>query len=88
MKADIDRIEKAAHSFSQAAKEISRVSDKLEKTIQDLDENWQDSGQQKFQLYYYEWVQHTGSFTQLLEQISFELETVADRYKVEDRRSY
>lgn len=84
MKVSLDDLEKTAKEFQKAGDETNAILNRLEKSVKDLEDSWDDAGQQIFYKYYQDWHSHIVVISQLLDMAANELNAIAERYHSAD----
>ena len=80
MKVMPDELLETAGEFHRASQETEAMISRLNEAMKKLEESWSDAGQQIFYQYYKEWQQHMGGFSIILDLVSKDLTTIAERY--------
>lgn len=81
MKVSTEELVVAATEIEQAADEMQLLTERIEKIMAHLEENWQDAGKQTFYQYYDEWHRYMGGFSQILNMTAKELKSIAENYE-------
>ena len=80
MRVSLDDLKKTAKEFRNASIETNAIFNRLEKSVKDLEESWDDASQQIFYRYYQDWHTHIVVISQLLDMSANELDGIAERY--------
>jgi len=82
---DLGVLSEVAADFGRASQETQQLASRLEEGIGRLESTWTGIEQQIFYLYYREWQQQMGGFSQILGAIASELAAVAEKYDAGNR---
>ena len=78
-------VHEAAGEFRRASKDLQKLVNHLDKTMDGLQGRWQSSTQQLFYRDYKLWQQQSLGLAQILSNISRELEAMAQRFAAADQ---
>ena len=81
----IDGLYRTASEFKTAGEESQQLVVRLENAMNALDKEWDAASKQVFYKNYEDWRLHMQGFAALLENISREINAIADRFEKEDK---
>ena len=81
-----EQVHDVANQFNGVSQQSEQVVNRLEATVSNLAATWEGMAKQRFYGDYETWRSSMRGFVQLLNQVSQELHTIADRFSAADQQ--
>ena len=81
-----ERVREVSQQFKSASGQSQELVSKLQSTINNLNSEWEGMTQQKFYSDFQNWQQNMRQFVELLNQISKQLDAIAQRFAQADQQ--
>jgi WXG100 family type VII secretion target len=86
MKVSLETLDGAARQFSTSGLKIGQVAEELDQVMKNLEEDWSDSSQERFVIFYQALKQQLLVCVELANGVSKELLDIVERYEKADSK--